>query len=41
MGGTATPIPARYILSFDELKKVVIYFLETGERINAVSWEAI
>jgi hypothetical protein len=41
MGGTATPIPARYILSFDELKKVVLYFLETGDRINAVSWEAI
>jgi hypothetical protein len=36
-----TPIEARYILSFDELKQIALHFLETGERSDAVSWEPI
>jgi Immunity protein Imm1 len=38
---TPTPIAARYILSFDELKVIAIHFLETGERSNSVSWEPV
>jgi hypothetical protein len=38
---TPTPIAARYILSFDEVKQIALYFLETGERTDAVTWEAI
>jgi immunity protein Imm1 of predicted polymorphic toxin system len=38
---TPTPIPARYILSFDELKQIALHFLETGERSGAVRWEEI
>lgn len=40
-GGTLTPIAARFILSIDELKQIVLYFLETGERSDAVTWESI
>lgn len=40
-GGTATPIPARFILSFDELTEVALHFLETGGRSEAVTWESI
>jgi hypothetical protein len=36
---TPTPSPARYIIHFDELKAILFYFLETGERSNLVSWE--
>ncbi len=35
------PIPARYILDFDELTQIALHFLETGERAEAVSWEPI
>jgi immunity protein Imm1 of predicted polymorphic toxin system len=38
---TPTPIAARYILSFDELKEVALHFLATGERSHSVSWEEI
>jgi hypothetical protein len=38
---TLTPIPARYILSFDEFKQIALHFLETGERSDAVKWEEI
>lgn len=34
-----TPALARYIIRFDELKKIAIYFLETGQASKAVSWE--
>ena len=40
-GGTATPIPARFILSSDELKQIALHFLETGQRSDAVFWESI
>jgi Immunity protein Imm1 len=38
---TPTPVPARNILNFDELKKIALHFLQTGERSEAVSWEAL
>jgi hypothetical protein len=38
---TPTPVPARNILTFDELKKIALYFLETGERCDAFSWDSI
>jgi hypothetical protein len=40
-GGTLTPVAARYIISFDELKEIALYFLQTGERSNAVSWQIL
>jgi hypothetical protein len=36
-----TPIPKRYCLSFDNLKEVVSYFIETGDRWPGVPWEEI
>ncbi len=38
---TPTPIAARYILSFDEVKTIAIHFFKTGERSNAVSWQIL
>lgn len=38
---TPTPIAARYILTFAELKEIALYFLETGERCQSVLWEKI
>jgi hypothetical protein len=38
---TPTPVPARNILSFDELKQIALHFLETGERSDAFSWDSI
>jgi hypothetical protein len=40
-GGTPTPIGARNILRFDELKEVVLHFMRTGERSNTVSWREV
>jgi hypothetical protein len=36
---TPTPIPARYIISFDELKSISIHFFRTGRPSSVVSWE--
>ena len=36
---TPTPIAARYIISFEELKEIALYFLKTGQRSDAVSWQ--
>lgn len=41
MNNTPTPIPGRYILSFDEMKQIALYFRETGERCAVFSWESI
>jgi hypothetical protein len=38
VSNTPTPVAARYILSFDQLKAISLYFFETGDRSNAVSW---
>lgn len=40
-GNTATPVPARNILSFDELSQIALHFLATGERSELVSWEPV
>jgi hypothetical protein len=36
---TPTPIAARYIISFDELKQIACHFADTGGRSDAVSWQ--
>lgn len=41
VGGTATPIPMRYILPYDLVKKIALHFLETGKREPDVWWEQI
>src|ERR1700683_1098600 len=38
-GGTPTPIPARNILRFDELREVVLHFMRTGERSNMAAFQ--
>jgi hypothetical protein len=38
---TLTPIQARYILKFEELKEIALHFLTTGGRSGVVSWEEI
>lgn len=38
---TLTPIAARYVIRFDELKQVALHFLETGEKSDAVSWQLL
>ena len=40
-GGTPTPIGTRNILTFDEMKSVVLDFLETGGRSDKVSWPLV
>jgi Immunity protein Imm1 len=41
MNNTPTEIPMRFILNFDEMKQIALYFLETGDRSGAFSWEEI
>jgi hypothetical protein len=41
VGNTPTPIPQRFILSFDTVKEIAGCFIETGERSRAVCWEEI
>jgi hypothetical protein len=31
VGGTATPVPTRYILPYEMVKEIAAYFLETGQ----------
>jgi hypothetical protein len=38
---TPTPIAARYVIRFDELKKVALDFLKTGEKSEVVSWQPL
>ena len=38
---TATPVARRYCMSFDLVKEVAVYFLETGDRNPLVTWEEI
>lgn len=38
---TPTPVAARYIISFGELKEVALYFLQTGERSDVVVWQEL
>lgn len=39
--GTPTPFAARYIISFDELKEIAVYFLQAGKTSPSVSWEVL
>ena len=41
VGGTATPVPTRYILPYDLVRNIAVHFLETGERQSDVTWEQI
>jgi hypothetical protein len=38
---TPTPIPQRFCLPFEMVKQIAAYFIETGERSPAFSWEEI
>ena len=38
---TPTPIPGRYILNFEELKKIALHFFATGDRSEVFSWESM
>jgi hypothetical protein len=38
---TPTPVPARKILSFGELKEIAIHFLQTGERSPQLDWGGV
>jgi hypothetical protein len=40
-GDTPTPIPARNILPFEQVKQIAIYFRETGAPSPGVSWEEV
>lgn len=40
-GGTPTPISKRYCMPWEQVRQIVAYFLETGERSSDISWEAI
>lgn len=41
VGNTPTPVPRRYCIPFEAMKEIAAYFIETGERSPAVSWEEI
>lgn len=36
---TPTPVAARYIIPFDDLLQIALYFVHTGERSNNVLWQ--
>jgi len=38
---TPTPVCARHIIRFDEVKEVAGHFLQTGERSETVGWEPV
>ena len=38
---TPTPVAARYIISFEELKEVILHFFQTGDRSDAVVWQRL
>jgi hypothetical protein len=38
---TDTPVPMKFCLPMEQIKKIVAYFVGTGERSPAVSWEEI
>jgi len=41
IGDTPTPIPRRFCIPFEMVKKIAAHFIETGERSPTVSWEEI
>jgi len=40
-GGTPSPIPSRYILSFELLQRIAMYFWQTGERMPEILWDEL
>ena len=41
VGGTSTPISARYVLPIDEVIEICVVFMETGQRKGDMVWEEI
>jgi hypothetical protein len=41
MGNTPTPFPRRNCLPLEMVKEIAAYFVESGERWSAVSWEEV
>jgi hypothetical protein len=40
-GGTPTPVLNRYCMPFDSVRKIAVYFLETGGAHPAFKWEKL
>jgi hypothetical protein len=41
IGNTPTPVPARYCVPFDTVKRVAAWFVETGLRDSRICWEPV
>ena len=41
VGNTPTPVTARHIIRFAELKEIAFHFIETGQRGSGVGWEEV
>jgi hypothetical protein len=41
IGGTLTPIPAKFCFPMKVVKEIIACFVETGERSSICSWESI
>ena len=40
-GGTPTPISKRYCMPWEQVRQIVAYFLETGDRSPDIAWDKI
>src|SRR5262245_22666538 len=40
-GGTLTPVPRRFVMPFEQVKHIALYFRNIGGRSPSVSWEEI
>ena len=38
---TPTPVAARYVISFNELRQIALEFLQSGERSDVVVWQKL
>jgi Immunity protein Imm1 len=41
IGGTQTPVPSRYCIPFDVMKRIAVRFVEMGLRDPNVCWEPV
>jgi hypothetical protein len=41
VGGTPTPVAARFCMPFDDVIKIAVYFFDTGTTCPLFSWEEI
>lgn len=41
IGNTPSPVPKRYIVTLDVMRKIAEYFIETGQRKDDIPWEEI